>query len=133
MRAYVLIGWYRYSKALDSIKALRKDRVAELKVEKERLDGLSREKARADKLNSRKSDLNCTIAAKEIEYEELKKEYELLVKANQKFYDSATKFREIYVKVENLTKEKARYQEELDETRETLQELDGGWWSIALG
>ncbi|KAA1469837.1 hypothetical protein DENSPDRAFT_646528 [Dentipellis sp. KUC8613] len=32
----------RYTKALDSIKALRKERVAELKAEKERLESLSR-------------------------------------------------------------------------------------------
>ena len=66
----------RYTKALDSIKALRKDRVAELKAEKERLESLSREKQHADKLRARLSDLTATIATKEIVYEQTKKEHE---------------------------------------------------------
>ena len=53
----------RYTKALDNIKALRKDRVAELKVEKERLEGLAREKRHADKLKKSMADLTANIAA----------------------------------------------------------------------
>jgi len=63
----------RYTKALDSIKALRKDRVADLKAEKERLESLSREKQHADKLRKRISDLASTIATKEIDYEQTKR------------------------------------------------------------
>lgn len=40
----------RYTKALDCIKTLRKERVAELKADKERLKSLELEKARADKV-----------------------------------------------------------------------------------
>ncbi|TFY73425.1 hypothetical protein EWM64_g10589, partial [Hericium alpestre] len=77
----------RYTKALDSIKSLRKDRMAELKAEKERLESLSREKTHADKLKSRISDLNATIAAREVEFDETKHLYEQLALANAKFYD----------------------------------------------
>ncbi|KAL6304328.1 P-loop containing nucleoside triphosphate hydrolase protein [Sparassis latifolia] len=115
----------KYTKALDSIKALRKDRVADLKAEKERLEALSREKQHADKIKSRVSDMTGTISAKQMEYDELKKQYEYLVKANAKFYESATKFREIYVKIDNLNEKKAHYQEELASARENLQELSG--------
>lgn len=115
----------RYTKALDSIKALRKDRVAELKAEKERLESLSREKSHADKLKGRVSDLHSTIAAKEVEYDETKKLYDSVVEANQKFYDYATKFRELYLTVQNLQDKKARYQSELEEARLNVQEVVG--------
>jgi DNA repair protein RAD50 len=116
---------YRYTKALDSIKALRKERVAELKTEKERLESLAREKGHADKLKARISDLSASIARKEVEYQDTKKLYEALARSNRKFEEGATKFREIYIRVENLEKEKLKYQEELAELRPNVQETHG--------
>ncbi|KAJ7134632.1 P-loop containing nucleoside triphosphate hydrolase protein [Mycena epipterygia] len=115
----------KYTKALDSIKALRKDRVAELKAEKERLDGLSREKTHSDKLKARIADLNQAIAAKEVEHDETKKAYDELVISNQKFYEYATHFREVYLRVKNFNANKDRIQQDLDEARVTLQEMPG--------
>jgi DNA repair protein RAD50 len=116
---------FRYTKALDSIKSLRKDRLAELKAEKERLESLAREKQHADKLRARIADLTSTIATKEVEYEQTKKEYEDLVKSNAQFYDYSTKFREMYLKIGNLEERKARYEAELEEAKETTQEVEG--------
>ena len=115
----------RYTKALDSIKALRKDRVADLKADKERLESLSKEKAHADNLRTRIAELNNAITSKQLKYEEYKAQYEELVKNNARFYESATKFREMYVKVENLQQKKEHYQQELSEARETVQEIEG--------
>jgi DNA repair protein RAD50 len=115
----------RYTKALDSIKSLRKDRLAELKAEKERLESLSREKQHADKLRGRIADLSSTMVAKEVEYEQTKKEYEDLVKSNAQFYEYSTKFREMYLKIENLQDRKKRYEEELESAKETTQEVEG--------
>jgi DNA repair protein RAD50 len=115
----------RYTKALDSIKSLRKDRVADLKAEKERLSSLSLEKSHADKLKSRMSDINSNIATKEIDRNELNERYNAVVASNAKFLETATKFREIFVKVEALGEKKSRYQEELDSARENLQEIQG--------
>ncbi|OBZ71496.1 DNA repair protein RAD50 [Grifola frondosa] len=115
----------KYTKALDSIKALRKDRVAELKAEDERLQSLAREKQHADKLKARETAMSGTIAEKEIEYDQMKAAYHDIVKANQKLSETGTKFRETYLRAENLNKEKQRYQEELEAARENLQELAG--------
>ncbi|KAG2030192.1 P-loop containing nucleoside triphosphate hydrolase protein [Suillus americanus] len=115
----------RYSKALDSIKSLRKDRVADLKADKERLESLAKEKAHADKLRGRISDLNATITGKQLQYEETKRQYEDLVKNNARFYESATQFRELYVKVENLQQKKEHYRQELAEAKESVQEVGG--------
>ncbi|KAG2126539.1 P-loop containing nucleoside triphosphate hydrolase protein [Suillus clintonianus] len=115
----------RYTKALDNIKSLRKDRVADLKADKERLESLAKEKAHADKLRGRISDLNVTITGKQLQYEETKKQYEELVKNNARFYESATKFRELYVKVENLQQKKEHYRQELSDAKESVQEVGG--------
>ena len=120
-----LLTGYRYTRALDAIKSLRKDRVAELKTEQERLESLSREKAHSDKLVKRVSDLNSTITAKELEYEEVKREYDQLVQANKKFYEQSTKFREMYLKLESLQDKKTRYEEDLANAKENLQVVSG--------
>jgi DNA repair protein RAD50 len=129
---YPLHDFLRYTKALDSIKGLRKDRVAELKAEKERLVGLAREKSHADKLKARISELSSTIAAKEVNYEETKNQYEAIVEANQKFYDHATKFRELYIKIENLGELKKRLEADLEEAKLNLQEVTGSFKPITL-
>jgi DNA repair protein RAD50 len=96
--SHTLIGFHRYSKALDAIKSLRKDRVAELKADKERLESVHREKLHADKLKSRASELRATIAAKEYELEAVRIEVETIATENKEFYERATKFRETYLK-----------------------------------
>ena len=120
-----LLTDHRYARALDAIKSLRKDRVAELKTEQERLESLSREKSHSDKLVKRVSDLNSTITAKELEYEEVKREYDQLVQANKKFYEQSTKFREMYLKLESLQEKKTRYEEDLANAKENLQVVSG--------
>ena len=86
---------------------------------------MAREKGHADKLRTRISDMNAAIAKKEVEYQEAKKLYEALARSNRKFEEGATKFREIYIKVESLEKERQKYQEELAELRPNVQEIPG--------
>lgn len=69
--------------------------------------------------------MSSNIAAKEIDRESLAEKYNAVVAANAKFLETATKFREIFVKVEALEERKKRYQEELDTARENLQEING--------
>jgi DNA repair protein RAD50 len=83
------------------------------------------QKQHADKLRGRISDLASTIATKEIDYEQTKKEYDDLVKSNAQFYDYSTKFREMFLKIENLVERKNHYEKELEEAREDTQEVDG--------
>lgn len=115
----------RYTKALDSIKNLRKERMAEQKVEKERLESLSKEKLHADKLSKRVAELSTQIAAKQAEYEEKKKEYQDVVIANARFKDQATHFRSVYMKLEQLEEKRATFDAELNEMRTTLKEVPG--------
>lgn len=130
-----------YTKALDSIKSLRKERVADQKAEKERLESLSKEKTHADKLLKRITDINASITAKQAEYEEIKKEYDNVCVANRKFHDQASHFREIYIKQEQLTIRKNELLQELEDMKVDLKEMQGlstlilpyklhGWWLI---
>ena len=115
----------RYTKALENIKALRKDRMAELKAETERLESLAREKSHADKLKDRITEMNDKIAARTAEYEELKAAYDQQVRSNQILNDTGSKFREIYVKADQLSQRRDQYKEELNLAKENLQEIEG--------
>lgn len=115
----------RYTKALESIKTLRKERVAELKVDKERLESLAREKNHADKVKARINDLRTQVAKKEIRHEKLREECDLLIASNKRFYESATQFREKYLEIEQLQKEVDRYTEELNNAMEHVKEMTG--------
>ncbi|OSD07185.1 hypothetical protein PYCCODRAFT_1402589 [Trametes coccinea BRFM310] len=115
----------KYTKALDNIKALRKERMADLKAESERLESLAREKAHADKLKARINEMNTLIASLTAEYDEVRAAYEQQVRANQRLNDTGSKFREIYVKVDQLNQRKEQYKEELSLARENLQEIPG--------
>lgn len=121
-----------YTKALDSIKSLRKERVADQKAEKERLESLSKEKAHADKLLKRITDMNSSITAKQAEYEETKKEYDRVCVANRKFNDQATHFREIYMMQEQLTSKRKDLLAELEEMKGDLKEIPGQSISLLL-
>lgn len=110
---------------MDAIKALRKERVADLKVDKERLESLSREKSHADKLKARSNDLQSSIAVKEIRHEKLREECDHLIATNKRFYESATKFREKYIEIEHLQADVERYTKDLEDAMEHVKEMSG--------
>ncbi|KAF7314451.1 AAA-23 domain-containing protein [Mycena kentingensis (nom. inval.)] len=115
----------KYTKALDSIKSLRKERVADLKAEKERLESLAREKSHSDKLRSRITALAEDINAKQAEHDETKREHDELVIANAKFRTLATNFEQTYMQAEQYAKEISRLTKELDDAKENMRELEG--------
>jgi len=125
LRQALSLTYYRYTKALDSIKALRKDRAAELKADKERLVSLSVQKGHADKLKGRIQELATTIATKEVQYENIKQEYDEMVESNARFYEQNKSFREIYIKVEQLENSKTRSLATIQELKLNFTELSG--------
>ena len=99
--------------------------MSDLKAETERLQSLAREKAHADKLKTRITDENSKIAQRTTEYDELLAAYDQQVRSNQVLHDTGSKFREIYLKAEQLAEKKANFKEEMDLARENLQEIAG--------
>ncbi|KAJ3521830.1 hypothetical protein NMY22_g12151 [Coprinellus aureogranulatus] len=123
----------RYTKALDNIKSLRKDRLADLKAEKERLVGLSKEKQRFDQLKGKIRDATTAIATKEVVYENTKAQYERVEAENRRFHEQNSKFREIYRDIEHLNHQKEEALKELESAREgNFEELPGTDEELAL-
>ncbi|KEP54869.1 DNA repair protein RAD50 [Rhizoctonia solani 123E] len=114
----------RYTKALDNIKALRKERVADLKADKERLHSLGLEKAHADRLKSKIDDLTSQVADKTQESEETEAALDAQVTANTKFYDSATRFQQIFLKVEHLEERRTQAIRTMEELKQTVTLVD---------
>ncbi|KDQ20852.1 hypothetical protein BOTBODRAFT_124714 [Botryobasidium botryosum FD-172 SS1] len=112
----------RYTKALENIKTLRKERVAELKADNERLKSLQIEKSHADKLRAKINALNVSIEAKEQEAQELKTNADRMTIENAKYYELSTQFRETYIKIESLERRKKQLLEDLQTTEQTVEE-----------
>ena len=120
----------RYTKALDSIKNLRKERMADLKAEKVHLQSLANEKGHSDKLKKRLESMRKIIAEKETDCEESKREYDAMVESNRKFYELYNKFREMYVKVEELERSKQDTLSTLRELRSKYREIPGTFFFV---
>ncbi|KAF9533117.1 AAA domain-containing protein [Crepidotus variabilis] len=115
----------RYTKALKSIQELRKERVSDLKAEKVHLQSLANEKGHSDKLKKRLDDFNRSISEKEAECEESKRDYDAMVESNRKFYELYNRFREMYVKVEELERSKQDTLGTVKEVKAKLREIPG--------
>ncbi|KAG8994644.1 DNA repair protein rad50 [Tulasnella sp. 427] len=92
----------KYTKALDNIKSIRKEQVADLKAEKERLAGLASERKHANKLTDTISELTSTVNDKEERIGVLQEEVERISAENLQFYEQAMQFKEYYMKAEQL-------------------------------
>jgi len=115
----------RYTKALDSIKNLRKERIADQKAEKIRLESLSKEKTRADELLKRINDIASKITAKEVLKEEAYKESIAVEASNTKFSDQARSFNEVFAKYEQLLTRREGLIKDIDELKPALEEVTG--------
>lgn len=117
----------RYTKALDSIKVLRKDRIAEFKAQKEVLNTLTHKKALAERLKRRIEEANRIITTKEVEVEQMKIAYDEIHISNIKFYQYATRFREQYIAVQLLEEQKSKSKTQLSDMKMIMKtELPGG-------
>lgn len=104
----------RFTKALDNIKSLRKDRVIDLKVQSEKLKSLSSDKDRANRLRDQLTSLTGDIDQKQLQLEELGIEIDTLSHANRELYQSASKLTEIFQKVETLEQRESLIQDNIN-------------------
>ncbi|PWZ03080.1 putative RAD50-DNA repair protein [Testicularia cyperi] len=117
----------RYTKALDNIKSLRKDRTNQLKVDKASLEGLRVDKERADTIKAKMALLESDLADKEARLEALNEDIRIRTVQNSKFYDEATKFREIVSRAETLEEKERLHRENmaaLEATMTVIKESD---------
>lgn len=104
----------RYTKALDNIRSLRKDRTVQLKVDKAALEGLKVDKDRADTIKTKLTHLQADLAQKEAKLEDLNDEIRVKTVQNSKFYDEATRFREIVSRAETLEEKERLHKENME-------------------
>ena len=110
----------RYTKALDNIKSLRKDRTNQLKVDKAALEGLKVDKDRADTIKTKLTQLQAELAQKEAKLEDLNEEIRTKTVQNSRFYDEATRFREIVSRAETLEEKERLHKENMEALQATM-------------
>ncbi|UZJ57177.1 hypothetical protein CBS101457_006497 [Exobasidium rhododendri] len=113
----------RYTKALDNIKLLRKERAINLKVGKAELDGLKNDKERADALRNKTVKLQDELGSREGRLDTLNTEIEELTASNKDFYDKAVKFRETLQRAETLEEKRRLHEENMHNLKMTMTEL----------
>lgn len=114
----------RYTKALDNIKTIRKERAQDLKVAKAELDALKIDRDRSEALKDKKSKLIGLLTEKQTRLDELDEEIRRITKENKQFYDSAVKFREIVNQAETLEEKKRLHEQNRESLRMSMTESD---------
>ncbi|EPQ30278.1 uncharacterized protein PFL1_02394 [Pseudozyma flocculosa PF-1] len=114
----------RYTKALDNIKSLRKERTVQLKVDNAALEGLKTDKDRADAIKTKLHALQSQLADKEARLDDLNDEIRIKTVQNSKFYDEATKFREIVSRAETLEERERLHKENMAALEATMTLID---------
>lgn len=114
----------RYTKALDNIKVMRKERNNDLKVNKAELDALKIDRDRSEALKDKREALQATLEQKQTRLSELDAEIRQITKQNKQFYDSAVKFREIVNLAETLEEMKKLHQQNRESLHAAMTEID---------
>lgn len=115
----------RFTKALDHIKTLRKERVSELKVDQERLNFLKQDKEKAERLKGEIDQHARSLAAKRVEEARLDEEVKRVTQDNNTFYNSSTQFMKIFDQAERLQSEKKMQKENMSALQKHITLLKG--------
>ncbi|GMK53777.1 hypothetical protein CspeluHIS016_0103630 [Cutaneotrichosporon spelunceum] len=120
----------KYTKALDNIKSLRKERTAEIKVDMERLKFLKNDKDRAQRMRQDHDDMVAKEHSRITEAEDLKGRFHVLKEENEALYKRATAFQHIFERHDNLkarkdmlTSNRDRMMDGMNVLNDTTEEL----------
>lgn len=113
----------RYTKALDAVRALRKQRLQDARVDEAELRALQQDKDRAESARHKIRALRAALDAKTRELEALDARIAAKTAANQELYDTAVRFRETLTHAESLEERLALKCEHRDALREHLAPL----------
>ncbi|RXK35035.1 hypothetical protein M231_07713 [Tremella mesenterica] len=113
----------RYTKALDNIKAIRKERTAELKVDKERLNFLKADKNKAERMRAELKKAIEEEQEKQEEVERLREKFEEIKQVNMQYYAEASGFQSKFQEAENLKIRKNMLEKNQQRTLEGMKEM----------
>ncbi|WFD29984.1 DNA repair protein rad50 [Malassezia sp. CBS 17886] len=115
----------RYTKALDAVRALRKQRAQDARVDEADLRALQQEKERADSTQAKIRALHTSLAHKSHELADTDAAVSHATRENQALYDQAARFREVITQAESLEERLALYETTRDDIRSGTALLDG--------
>ncbi|KAK0535217.1 DNA repair protein rad50 [Tilletia horrida] len=118
----------RFTKALKHIKDLHKERIADCKADKVRLEGLKEDRSRATVIRERKARLEAERVAKDTEREDLEAQAKKLTEENNKLADARNSFGEQLAQAEALEAQSKMLEESmqvLQNSMTALEESDG--------
>lgn len=104
----------RYTKALESIRALRKQRAQDVRVDEADLRALQQEKERAESVQEKIRVLERALAQKVKDRDELDAALQSKTRNNEALYSDAMRFREVLSHAESLEERLALYTEHRD-------------------
>ncbi|WFC96043.1 DNA repair protein rad50 [Malassezia brasiliensis] len=114
----------RYTKALDALKALRKQRQQDARVDDAELRALQHDKERAEAVQRTLDTLDASIAQKTRDVEALEADLAARTAANDALRDAAAQFREVLARAATLEERRALYADSAAELRRTAPLLD---------
>ncbi|WFD34747.1 DNA repair protein rad50 [Malassezia cuniculi] len=115
----------RYRKALDHIRALRKQRAQDARVDDAELKSLQQDRERASATKSRIRVLREAATQKQAELDRLEEQISVKTRSNKDIYDKATRFRELISQAETLEERRSIYAETCKSLEEHMVRLDG--------
>lgn len=107
----------RYTKALDALKALRKQRQQDARVDDAELRALQHDKERADAVQRTLDTLDASIAEKTRAVEALEADLDARTAANDALRDAAAQFRDVLVRAASLEERRDLYASSAAELR----------------
>lgn len=114
----------RYTKALESIRALRKQRAQDARVDDADLRALEQEKERAQSVRNKIQSLQNAIQEKVDERDKVDEALQRMTSSNQALYDDATRFRDVVNRAEVLEEKLALCNEHKHELLSRMTRLD---------
>lgn len=114
----------RYTKALESIRALRKQRAQDARVDEADLRALQQDKERAESVQDKIRVLERALAQKVQDRDELDEALQSKTRANEALYSDAMRFRETLSYAESLEERLALYTEHRDTLKERMNVID---------
>ncbi|ORX46471.1 hypothetical protein DM01DRAFT_340876 [Hesseltinella vesiculosa] len=114
----------KYTKALDSIKDIRKERVQDIRVDQVKLDGLKTDSSKAQRLRTTVTDLESQTAAKKQRIEDQEEQIHQVSQEIEQLLDTYQRAKSLDSKLAQLKHQKQIHQQNMRELKDGLTQRD---------
>ncbi|KAG5361683.1 DNA repair protein [Yarrowia sp. C11] len=113
----------KFTKALDSIKSLRKEKAVEIKLQTQTADYLRTDKERADKAAEKANLLLAGIEDYKAQADELEHKMKLVTKQSDELFESNQQFQQVLAEVQQLKRDRVVVGEQKDRLEKSCTEV----------